>query len=168
MLLTISHGQASVERGYSVNNELLVENMQEKTVVTLRTVYDSIQATGQHFTELPFTPRLKRHVRASRMRYQQYLADQKKSQTDNEKSSKRKALQEDIQSAEKKRKLLKDSMESMTKEADQLAKKAETKHDFTLLAKSNAFRQKVSEKADEYLKLEKKLQDLKQKLKSME
>ena len=42
MFLTILHGQASVERGYSVNKDMLIENLHEKTVVALRTVHDSI------------------------------------------------------------------------------------------------------------------------------
>ena len=44
-----------------------------------------------------------------------------------------------------KRKLLRESIESMTEEANKLAVEAETKHSFTLLAKSNAFRKKVQE-----------------------
>ena len=56
MLLTMSHGQASVERGYSVNKDLLIENLHEKTVVALRPVHDSISTLEDHFTKLPLTP----------------------------------------------------------------------------------------------------------------
>ena len=42
MLLIITHGQASVERRYSVNKDMLIENLHEKTVVALRTIHDSI------------------------------------------------------------------------------------------------------------------------------
>lgn len=66
--------------------------------------------------------------------------DQMKSKTDVQKSAKRKALQEN---------LLKDNIESITYEEDQLARKVEIKHEFSLLATSMAFRQKVSEKAGE-------------------
>ena len=78
MLLTISHGQASVERGYSVNKDMLIENLHEKTVVDLRTVHDSISTLEDHFTKLPLTPAMKRHVMSARMRYGQYLDKQKK------------------------------------------------------------------------------------------
>lgn len=44
IMLTISHGQALVERGYSVNKDLLIENMQERTVIALRHVYDGVSA----------------------------------------------------------------------------------------------------------------------------
>ena len=78
MLLTISHGQASVERGYSVNKDMLIENLHEKTVVALRTVHDSISTLEDHFTKLPLTPAMKRHVMSATMRYGQYLDEQKR------------------------------------------------------------------------------------------
>ena len=59
-------------------------------------------------------------------------------------------------------------MESMTQEANKLAVKAETKHSFTLLAKSNAFRQKVRESEENEKKLCYQLRDLKEKLKFIE
>ena len=34
MVLILSHGNAAVESGFSVNKELLVENMEEETIVT--------------------------------------------------------------------------------------------------------------------------------------
>ena len=83
--MTISHGQASVDRGYSVHKDMLFENLQEKTVVALRTVYDGISAiNSQDFTELPITPRLKRKVKAARKRYSQHLEDQKKAKAGRE------------------------------------------------------------------------------------
>ena len=33
IIFTLSHGQAAVERGFSVNSKLLVENLQEKTLL---------------------------------------------------------------------------------------------------------------------------------------
>ena len=77
MLLTILHGQASVERGYSVNKDMLIENLHEKTGVALHTVHDSISTLEDHFTKLPLTPAMKRHVMSARMRYGQYLDEQK-------------------------------------------------------------------------------------------
>ena len=41
-IFPILHGQAAVERGFSVNSELLVENLQEKTIVANRFVYSSV------------------------------------------------------------------------------------------------------------------------------
>ena len=59
-------------RGFSVNSELLVENLQEKTLVASRFVYSSVKSDANHFSELSFIPILKGNVRAARMRYQFY------------------------------------------------------------------------------------------------
>lgn len=40
MLLILSHGEASVERCFSVNKEIMVENMQEESFVGQRLIQD--------------------------------------------------------------------------------------------------------------------------------
>ena len=42
----LSHGQATVERGFSINSELVVENLKE-SVVSQRIVFDVSAATGR-------------------------------------------------------------------------------------------------------------------------
>ena len=82
------------------------------------------------------------------MRYQLHLEDQRKPTAESEIARKRKAVQDKIHSVESKRKLLKESIASMSQEADALAVQAE-KSCFIFLAKSNAFRQKIHE-SEEY------------------
>ena len=74
-IFMLLHGQAAVKRGFSVNSKLLVENLQENTLVVCRFVYSSVKSDSNHFSELFFTPRLKGNVRAARMRYQLYLEE---------------------------------------------------------------------------------------------
>ena len=50
------HGQAAVERRFSVNSKLLVENLQEKTLVASGFVYSSIKSDANHFSELFLRP----------------------------------------------------------------------------------------------------------------
>ena len=45
-VLIFSHGNASVERGFSVNKETIVDNFLNKTLVGQRLVYDSIKCAG--------------------------------------------------------------------------------------------------------------------------
>ena len=59
IIFTLSHGQAAVERGFSVNSKLLVENLQEKTLVSSCYVYNSVKSDANHFSKLSFTPRQK-------------------------------------------------------------------------------------------------------------
>ena len=46
LLLTLSHAQAQVERGYSTNKDILSTNMAKESVVAYRQVYDGIQSSG--------------------------------------------------------------------------------------------------------------------------
>lgn len=42
LLLTFSHGNANLERGFSINKECLVENLEEKSLVAQRSIYDAV------------------------------------------------------------------------------------------------------------------------------
>ena len=48
IIFTLSHGQTAVERGFSANSKLLVENLQEKTVVASCFVYSSVKSDVNH------------------------------------------------------------------------------------------------------------------------
>ena len=124
MLLTIWHGQASVEPGYSVNKDILIENIQEKTVIALRTIYGSVSGTDGHFSEMLLTPKLTRHMKSVRMRYNQYLEDTRVAWNNEEKGKKHKAVQETIHEVETKKHKVECSIEILRKDADELAKKA--------------------------------------------
>ena len=44
LVLTLSHGQASVERGFSVNENLMVENLKESSLIAQRIIYDHMKS----------------------------------------------------------------------------------------------------------------------------
>lgn len=54
-LLILSHGQATVERGFSINKEVEADNLQEDTIVTRRLVCDFISQHGG-VTQVRMTP----------------------------------------------------------------------------------------------------------------
>ena len=168
IIFTLCHGQAAVERGFSINNELMVENMKEESLIASRFVYDTVKSSAVHFSEIRLNRRLKRNVRVVRMRYQLHLQDQRKLTVESEKDRKRKAIQDEIRAVESERKLSKESIASMSQEADALAVQAEKKHSFILLAKSNAFRQKMHESESNEQSLCEQARTLKEKLKFME
>ena len=47
LILTLSHGQASVERGFNINNAILETNMLPESLVSKRIVRDHTIAKGQ-------------------------------------------------------------------------------------------------------------------------
>ncbi|KAK1906949.1 hypothetical protein KUDE01_009345 [Dissostichus eleginoides] len=155
-LFTLSHGQAAVERGYSVNKDMLVENLQEKTLIAMRLVHDAM--AGHTDGALPKD--LKQHCRGARTRYEMYLEDQKKLREQTTKEKKRKELSQEIQKVKTKRQKVMTSTETMEKEAHEMAVMAEKKHNFTLLSKSNAYRKGVADKKEEVAALDKALKEL--------
>ena len=46
LVCILSHGNATVESGFSINSDVLVENLLEKSVVAQRQVYDGIHHSG--------------------------------------------------------------------------------------------------------------------------
>ena len=43
-VFTLSHGQAQIERGFNKNSDLLVENLESRSIVAQRRVYDHLAA----------------------------------------------------------------------------------------------------------------------------
>jgi len=46
MLLVLSHGQATVERGFSVNKQVETDNLHEESVVAKRAICDYVSYVG--------------------------------------------------------------------------------------------------------------------------
>ena len=78
MLLVLSHGQASVERGFSVNRQTEVENMHEETFVARRLIYDCVTHAGGIQNIDVSNKQLLLSVGAARQKYFAYLEEQKK------------------------------------------------------------------------------------------
>ena len=55
LLSCLSHGQASVERGFSVNSNLLVENMPEDSLTAQRIVQDHVKSLKPEVYEVKVT-----------------------------------------------------------------------------------------------------------------
>jgi len=72
MILILSHGNATVESGFSVNGSILVENLHEQSVVAQRLAYDSVTAAGG-ITSVNIDKSMMNYVRSSRGRYMDEL-----------------------------------------------------------------------------------------------
>jgi hypothetical protein len=71
LVLMLSHGNAAVEGGFSVNKELLIDNMTEETVVAQRVVFDAIRIVGMDVKKVEIAKQMLtsvRHARATNMR----------------------------------------------------------------------------------------------------
>ena len=71
-LLLLSHGQATVERGFSINKEVEICNMQPDTIIAHRQVCDYVTVCGG-LTNVPITKELLNSAASARSRYRVYL-----------------------------------------------------------------------------------------------
>jgi hypothetical protein len=78
IIFTLSHSQCAVERGFSVNKELLVENLQEMSLIAQRIVYDQLTATKQNVHTFKISNDLIKSCKAARSKYMLQL-DEKES-----------------------------------------------------------------------------------------
>ena len=80
LILTLSHGKATVERGFSVNKEVLAPNLQETSLVAMRLVHSSMQAAKCKEADFVVNDVLLSSCAHARNRYQMYLMERKAEQ----------------------------------------------------------------------------------------
>lgn len=155
-LLLLSHGQATVERGFSVNKEVEICNIQEDTLVAHRIVCDYVSLHGG-VTKVPLTQELLASVSSARSRYRIHLETERQKKESEAQGLKRKAAEEHLEQLKKTRLSIQEVAENLARDADKLCEQAESKQGSKmaeLVAKSNAFRRSHKEKLAELKKLD--------------
>lgn len=159
-LLLLSHGQATVERGFSVNKEVETDNMQEDAVVAQRIICDYVSVCGG-VLKVPLTKELLGAAASARSQYCLHLENEKKKQESKAQKQKRKAAEDCLDELRKKRVILNEMATSLEKEADKLAEQAEGKSGTLmaqLITKSNILRKRFKEKVSELKGVESELE----------
>ena len=103
MLLVLSHGQASVERGFSVNKEVEVENLMKQSVVAQRGVCEAVKSAGG-VSEIKLVNELMTSCSLARQRYTAHLEKAKELKKSEEQKQKRKAVLDEIDEIKAKKK----------------------------------------------------------------
>ncbi|KAH8020386.1 hypothetical protein HPB51_001019 [Rhipicephalus microplus] len=110
IVLCLSHGNSSVERGFSVSKECLVENMKEESLVAQRLVYDEVSAAGG-VAKVDVTDKMIDMVRSSNIKWKEDRERKKKERLDvldaERKKKRTAALVKELES--KKQKLMEDA-----------------------------------------------------------
>ncbi|XP_070554389.1 uncharacterized protein [Ptychodera flava] len=138
-LLLISHRQASVERGFSVNRQIEVENLHEESVVAQRLICDQVDRVGG-IQNVQISAQLLTSAGSARHRYQAHLDEEKKKRETAQAKRKRKDLLSDIEDLKVKKKRLQSDVTELMKSADEYADKAEATRKITFITKSNSLR----------------------------
>ena len=82
LILILSHGQASVERGFSIMKQMMKDNLSEDTFTSQRIVIDHIKSVGG-CVNVKINTEMKKEVKMARQRYTAYL-EAKKHESENQ------------------------------------------------------------------------------------
>ena len=137
LLLLLSHGQASVERGFSVNKETIADNLSQKALVGRRVICDHVRTVGG-VLNVSIAKELMQSVSFSRKKYEQHLKQNKQEKTTKEREQKRKHIQDEADELHQQQKRIKLDIESLRKTADTYYEKAESTGDLSHVTKGNA------------------------------
>lgn len=96
IIFTLSHSQCAVERGFSVNKELLVESLEELSLTSQRYVYDHVRASKKDLHEFSIIPGLFKSCKQARSKYFSHLEKKKAEATESAKLKKRQIISEEI------------------------------------------------------------------------
>jgi hypothetical protein len=164
-LLLLSHGQASVERGFSVNKEIEVENLHEESVVAQRLICDHVASVGG-IRNVQLSKQLLMSAASARQNYTAHLEDQRRQKLREEGCQKRKAILDEIKGIKTKRRRLETEIDELTKSADKYADKAETTGCITFVTKSNSLRRTAKGKKEQLQDVVKSLDEKVESLKN--
>ena len=158
MLLLLSHGQASVERGFSVNQQVDVENLQEQSFVAQRMVCDHLRSVGG-IGNVTLNKKLLVSAASARSRYHAYLDEQREKKATEVAKLKRKAAADVLEELKKKKTRIQKDAEAMEMSADSYADKAEATGNLTFIAKSNSLRKSSKEKKEAAAALDREIDE---------
>ena len=163
LICTLSLGQSFIERGFNINKEYLVDNLQEESLIALRTENDYMIANSLSPTTIPISKKMLTSVGLSRQGYAQALKEKKKIEREQKKSRKRKQVFEQISEIAEKKKSISSSIKTDLKRSDELSFRAESEKDFSLLHIANSLKDLVKEKKKELVVLDQEEKHLKEK-----
>lgn len=163
LLLVLSHGQATVERGFSINRQVAVENLADLSYISQRMICDAVDKAGG-ILSVPITKELRTSVSAARNRYNAHLEAQKQEKLDDMRRSKRRLINDEIDNMKKRKRELEAVIADLTVSADRYSEKAEASNDITFVVKCNSLRKTAKSKAEELLNITQVIQEKSQQL----
>ena len=158
IILTLSHGQADVERGFSVNAGVLQDNMKEDSIVSKRLVKDYLISNSLQPHTVEVSSQLRASCRHARQRYQQYLEEKKKEKEKDAAASAKEILSMEINELQEKIANIEKTIKVLDEKYVSLIRDAETSEDvLQKVVEANALKKKSDQQAGDKRKLEESL-----------
>ena len=154
LVLVLSDGQASVERGFHINKSVNKVNIRQYSVIARKLIIDHMQKKDLKPSNIELSPQLIRSVKGSRQRYSAYLEEQKKIKEKSKRNDQIEILNAELKDAISKKERLLKFCKGLDDEFVELVKKAEEKDDMSLVMKANGIKRKIEEKSKDVSSLE--------------
>ena len=167
LVLTLSHVQAAVERGFSINNTSVKTNMTPVSIISRRIIKDHLIANQLKPHTVHITASLIKSFRSARQAYMIELDNAKKEKEKTEEEQKTMHITADIEKLNQKIKTAKKAIEMMEKEVTECMELAEKKNDLNYVKKANGLKRKSSETKQEVELLEKQIGEFEKKKKKL-
>ena len=160
VVFILSHGQATVERGFNDNNVILKDNMGDNTVIARRFLKNYMSVSELKPYTVPITRPLINSVRCARQKYQVYLDDQKKEVEVEKRSKELIAVDDELMSLNTQCSNLKDTISTLNVKFVEYMDKAEKLNNMMLVTEGNALKRKSQEKEQQLSILQKRITEL--------
>ena len=168
VVFTLSHGQASVERGFNDNNVVLKQNQKDNTVVSRRFIKNYMSANNFLPHTAPITQGLVKSFKSAWRRYKQYLEDSRESEKKEKKNEELQQLENEVMTLNTQCENLNETIQCLTSQYHALMTKAEERNDMLCVVQGNALKRKSDEKADLIVGLKKRIVELEEKKKNFQ
>ena len=157
VLLVISHRQASVERGFSLNKSLLVDNMEEMSIQCCRLIKDHLllNKLSPHFLDI--IKKILQHARTARQRYEYYLQEKRNKKEQLDKDQQKQILDSEVKDIEGQLHSVEKIVKGLKEKFFVFVEDVEKKKDLSLLSASNALIRKSEETKQDMKKIEEAL-----------
>ena len=147
-VFTMFHGQSNVERGFNINNDIVVENLKKELLIAQLLMYDHMHVKDVGAYEIALTDKLRRSCLASSSKRKQILAENKKEKALSEKEKTKERLTEEIGKVLQQVEVMKATISDLDREDAECCDKAEEAGADvqTIVGKGNALRRAATEK----------------------
>ena len=147
-VFTLSHGQCQVERGFNINDDIMVENMHSDSLIAQRIVYNHMKCNDFQPHSYGIGQKLRTSVLSAYSKYKLVWNQKEKDTIKSEKQQKSEVIESKIRERDRKISSVKSTISKLKEHADCCYDNA-GKPDAdmaTLLLKENSFQKSTKEK----------------------
>ena len=152
--LVLSHGQATVERGFSQNKQVTEYNQVTESIVARRAIKDHINFVGGR-SKFVISDGLLKHVGIANQMYRQMLKDKKKEES--AEGKKRKHMQDEIDQLRKKKKEVQDLVTNLDNEGKAIILECDA-HDVSDITKGRGLLKQAKEEKERLRAIDEELE----------